>query len=67
MKTQRQEVVEKIRENRLRWCGHVTQRYDLESVLIIVMQINVDRKRGIVRAKMRWFTVIKNGDRGCMR
>lgn len=43
-------TMEKMRENRLRWFGHVMRRNNSEAVTI-VMVINVDEKSGKGRPK----------------
>lgn len=53
-------IVDKIRENTLRWFGHVMNREESETVRI---KINVGEKSGRERPKSRWLDAIKNNTR----
>ena len=46
-------IVDKMRENRLRWLGHVLRREETEAVRL-VKEMYVDGKRGRGRPKKRW-------------
>jgi len=47
-------IVDKMRENRLRWLGHILRREKTEAVSV-KKNISVDGKR----LKKRWFEVIE--------
>ncbi|KAL4104536.1 hypothetical protein QTP88_019831 [Uroleucon formosanum] len=51
-------IVDKMRENRLRWLGHVMKR-EKTSAVIIVMKMNIEGKKGRGRPKKRWLKNIK--------
>jgi hypothetical protein len=52
-------IVNKIRENRLRWFGHVMRREETKAVKV-VMKMNVEGKRERGKLKKRWLDMIKN-------
>jgi len=47
-----------MRENRLRWYGHVMRREDTE-VVRTVMGLSVKGKRERIRPKKKWLNVIQ--------
>ena len=51
-------IVDKMRENRLRWLGHVMRREETSAVRV-VMKMNVEGKRGRGRPKMKWLENIE--------
>jgi hypothetical protein len=51
-------IGDKMRENRLRWFGHVMRREESEAVRM-VMNMNVEGKRERGRPKKKWLDVIK--------
>jgi len=55
-------IVVKIKENRLRWFGHVMRREETKAVKV-VMKMNVEGKRGRGRPKMIWLDTIENNMR----
>jgi hypothetical protein len=52
-------IVDKMRENRLRWFGHLMRRQETK-VVRAVMKINVEGKQARVRPKKRWLDTIEN-------
>ena len=52
-------IVGKLRENRLRWFGHVKRREETEAVRV-VMEMNVEGKRGRGRPKKRWIDGVES-------
>ncbi|XP_050534488.1 uncharacterized protein LOC126901782 [Daktulosphaira vitifoliae] len=46
-------IVDKMRENRLRWFGHVMRREELEAIRTVIA-MNVEGRRGRGRPKKRW-------------
>jgi len=52
-------IVDYIRENKLRWFGHVMRREETEAVRV-VMKLNVEGKRGTERPKNKWLDTIEN-------
>ena len=50
-------IVDKMRENRLRWLGHVLRREETEAVRL-VREMHVVGKRGRGRLKKRWGDVM---------
>ena len=51
-------IAEKVREARLRWCGHVMRRSEEESIRSI-MKLNIEGNRGRGRPKKRWLDCVK--------
>eukprot|EP00102_Acyrthosiphon_pisum_P026090 XP_016663300.1 PREDICTED: uncharacterized protein LOC107884852 [Acyrthosiphon pisum] len=51
-------IVDKMRENRLRWLGHVLRREKTEAISV-AKKMSVDGKRGRGRPKKRWFEVVE--------
>jgi len=51
-------IVDEMRENRLRWLGHIIRREKTEAVSV-TKNMSVDGKRGRGRPKKRWFEVIE--------
>lgn len=51
-------IIDKMRENRLRWLGHVLRRENTEAVSV-TRNMSVDGKRGRGRPKKRWCEVLK--------
>jgi len=52
-------IVEKMRENRLRWFGHVMRGEEME-IVKVVMTINVVGKRERGKPKKRWLDTIES-------
>jgi len=50
-------TVDKMRENRFRWFGHVMRKESLNAVTA-VMEMNVEGRRGRKRPKKKWFDAI---------
>ena len=51
-------IGDKMRENRLRWFGHVMRREESE-VVRTVMNMNVEERRGRGRPKKRWIIHVR--------
>ncbi|KAL4082969.1 hypothetical protein QTP88_023973 [Uroleucon formosanum] len=51
-------IVNKMRENRLKWLGHVMRREETGAVRV-VMKMNIEGKRGRGRPKKRWLKNIE--------
>lgn len=55
-------MVAKMRENRLKWFGHMMKREETETIRVI-MRINLEGRRGRGRPKKKWFyTIERYGD-----
>jgi hypothetical protein len=52
-------IVDKIRENRLRWFGHMMKQEETKAVTV-VMKMNVEGKYRRRRPKNRWLDIIEN-------
>jgi len=50
-------IIDKMRENRLRWFGLVMKREDLKAVRT-VMELRVNGKRGRGRPKKKWLSMM---------
>jgi hypothetical protein len=52
-------IVNKMRENKFRWFGHVMRQEETKAVRV-VMKMNVEGKRRRGRPKKRWLDIIEN-------
>jgi hypothetical protein len=51
-------IVNKMRENRLRWFGHVMKRKETKAVRLD-MKMNIEGKRGRGKPKTRWLIKLR--------